>query len=109
MFDEDNREKSLFYRPKTTIHVSGPDGETLPPIEVDELVVAPELLTIDHAAQRAAAATIVESSPFTAADVAVNVESTNPVLALEIRKALERRANRSQQSHTPLRGERTFR
>jgi hypothetical protein len=86
MFDEDNRDKSHFYRPAVTIRVSGPDGEELQPIEIGS---AP--LTIDHTAKLEAARQIANFESAQAEQIAARLESTDPVLAQLIRKALKRR------------------
>ena len=69
------------------IRKSGPDGDELPPIEID-----PAPLTIDNAAKLEAARQIANFESAQAEQIAARLEITDPFLAAEIRRALERRA-----------------
>ncbi|HTA92983.1 MAG TPA: hypothetical protein VK745_25570, partial [Polyangiaceae bacterium] len=91
-FDDDVRD-APFSRP-ARIRVSGPDGEKLPPIEI-----GPATLTVDHTARISAARQIARFETSQAEQIAARLESTDPILAGEIRKALARRFARPQQQH----------
>lgn len=97
MFDEDNRDKSPFYRPKATIRISSPDGDALA-IEIPELVIDPAPLAVDDTAKLEAARQIAHFESAQAEEIAERLQDTDPILSAAIRRELERRATRTERA-----------
>jgi hypothetical protein len=87
-FDDDNR-GAPFVRAR--IRISGPDGEELDPIEVERVP-----FTVDLAAKIEAARQIARFETSQAEQIASRLETTDPILSTEIRRALARRFARPQ-------------
>jgi hypothetical protein len=61
------------------------------------------MVKMDHAGRCAVANEIANRSPYEAEEVAKTLENTDPLLAAEIKKAIERRNARPQPPHKTFR------